>query len=325
MNIQTTDWDKFCIFYFVSKAPSINKASEMLHISQSALSRAISVLEGQMKTRLFDRGSKGIVLTEAGRRFAETVDTIFNEFVRYKSFNDGEKEEPQGLLKVIFPNTLPNLHFSRLTSKFLSLYPKLRLALLRSEKEFAPFEADAAITTFQEKAQGMVQMYLTTIRMGLYASPEYLQKYGMPHQASELERHRLIVLGNPATLSRECPLNKILDIAAKAGKECLPMFYSPSIEEMKETVGSGLGVAILPEEYVCEESSFIRILPQEFSLSLDLYYVFHDFHKKSKRITAYGNFLADQLKVRAEATGKESGAEKRKSWLRNPSYLSSPL
>lgn len=298
MNIQATDWDKFRIFYFVSKAPSITKAAETLRLSQPALSRAIASLENRLQIRLFERGARGIMLTEEGKRLAETVDNVFNEFSRYQEMRSSKQKEVQGLLKVILPRTLPVLQLSRMTPDFLRTYPQIKLALLGCEKErdFTPFEADAAIATFNEHAQDMEQIYLTTCLMGLYASPGYLQKYGMPQKVSDLDAYHLIAFGDPS-MPLSCPFNKVLEWSAKQGKAPVADLYVSSIEEMKWAAEANLGIVTLSEEYVAGDSSLVKVLPEELSLSVDLYYIFRSYHKESKKITTYGTFLSNKFKA----------------------------
>ena len=60
------DWDKLKIFHTVAEASSFTKASTILNLSQSAISRQIQGLEGDLKVQLFERHARGLVLTENG-------------------------------------------------------------------------------------------------------------------------------------------------------------------------------------------------------------------------------------------------------------------
>ena len=60
------DWDKLRIFHAVAEAGSFTHAGEKLNLSQSAVSRQISALEGSLKVPLFHRHARGLVLTEQG-------------------------------------------------------------------------------------------------------------------------------------------------------------------------------------------------------------------------------------------------------------------
>ena len=60
------DWDKLKIFHTVAEASSFTKASTILNLSQSAISRQIQGLETDLKVQLFERHARGLVLTENG-------------------------------------------------------------------------------------------------------------------------------------------------------------------------------------------------------------------------------------------------------------------
>jgi DNA-binding transcriptional LysR family regulator len=298
MNLQTTDWNKFRTFYHVAKAESFTKAAENLHISQPALSRRISSLEESLNMRLLKRVPRGVIPTEEGKALLETVDAMLNVFLRYGENVNNKNEEPQGLLKVAMLKTLPSLHLSWLIPKFLKAYPRIKLALVDSDREvgFSTYQFDAAIREFDENAQNMEQIYLTTSPIGLYASPEYLQLNGTPQKAEDLESHRLIALGNPDNLS-SCAANWVLQVGLPQGQQRIPSLCVSSIAEMKWAVKSGLGIAAFPEEYIAENLYLVRVLPDIPSRPVDLYYVYPSYHKETKRVTAYGEFLADQLKT----------------------------
>jgi hypothetical protein len=104
-------------------------------------------LEVSLKMRLLKRSPKGVVPTEEGKVLLETVDAMLNAFLRYGEKLNNKSEEPQGLLKVAMLKTLPSLHLSWLIPKFLKAYPRMKLALVESDREvgFSTYQADAAI------------------------------------------------------------------------------------------------------------------------------------------------------------------------------------
>ena len=298
MNLHTTDWNKFRTFYHVAKAGSFTRAAENLHICQPSLSRSIMALEVSLKMRLLKRSPKGVVPTEEGKVLLETVDAMLNAFLRYGEKLNNKSEEPQGLLKVALLKTLPNLQMSWLIPKFLKAYPQMKLALVDSDRDvgFSTYQFDAAIREFDENAQNMEQIYLTTSHIGLYASAEYLQLNGTPQKAEDLDEHRLVALGNPENLS-SCSVNWVLKEGLTQSQQRSPSLCVSSIPEMKWAVKAGLGIAALPEEYIAKDLFLVRVLPEIPLFPLDLYYVYPSYHKETKRVTAYGEFLADQLKA----------------------------
>ena len=73
------DWDKLRVFYAVAEAGSFTHAGEKLNLSQSAVSRQISALEASVKTPLFHRHARGLILTEQGEMLNRTVKEVFHK------------------------------------------------------------------------------------------------------------------------------------------------------------------------------------------------------------------------------------------------------
>ena len=65
------DWDKLRVFHAVAEAGSLTRAGEILHLSQSAVSRQIRALEDSLATVLFHRHARGLILTESGELLFE--------------------------------------------------------------------------------------------------------------------------------------------------------------------------------------------------------------------------------------------------------------
>ena len=180
----------------------------------------------------------------------------------------------------------------------------MRLAFVEGSKDigFSSYQADAAIREFDDDAQNLEQIYLTTSLIGLYASAEYIQQNGMPHTDKDLDTHRLIALGDPDNLI-SCGANWVLKVGMTQGTQRTPNLCVNSIPEMKQAVKAGLGIAALPDEYASEDSSLVNVLPESAPMSIDLYYVFPTYHNQTKRVTAYGKFLSEKFKT-TESTQK---------------------
>ena len=73
------DWDKLKIFHTVAEASSFTKASTILNLSQSAISRQIQGLESDLKVQLFERHARGLVLTENGEYLFKSAHEIISK------------------------------------------------------------------------------------------------------------------------------------------------------------------------------------------------------------------------------------------------------
>ena len=75
--MSTLDWDKLRVFHAVAQAGSFTKAGHDLSLSQSAISRQISDLEGRLKITLFHRHARGLILTEQGDVLHKAVREVY--------------------------------------------------------------------------------------------------------------------------------------------------------------------------------------------------------------------------------------------------------
>ena len=94
------DWDKLKIFHTVAEASSFTKASTILNLSQSAISRQIQALEGDLKVQLFERHARGLVLTENGEYLYKSAHEIISKLKDVESNLSGHKDKLNGKLTV---------------------------------------------------------------------------------------------------------------------------------------------------------------------------------------------------------------------------------
>ena len=90
------DWDKLKIFHAVAEAGSFTKATVNLNLSQSAISRQIQSLEQDLKTLLFERHARGLVLTENGEYLFKTAHEVISKLKEVESTLGDYKDKPRG-------------------------------------------------------------------------------------------------------------------------------------------------------------------------------------------------------------------------------------
>jgi DNA-binding transcriptional LysR family regulator len=175
------EWDKLRVFYHVAKCGNITKAAEKLHISQPAISKSIRHLEHRAKCSLFHRAARGVVLTQEGEILFEAVEKVFITIETAKTHME-EVQEPRGVLKVATTVALASLWLVELVPDFLVAYPDIQLDIIGNDEklDMKIREADVSILPFMPNQPDLIQEYLFSCCLQLYASPEYLEKYGVP-------------------------------------------------------------------------------------------------------------------------------------------------
>src|SRR5690348_5913836 len=124
----TMDWDKLKVFHAAAEAGSFTHAGERLGLSQSAVSRQVSALEGELSVSLFHRHARGLILTEQGELLYRTAHEVFMKLEAARTKLTDSRERPNGELKV---STTPGIGVHWLTPRlgeFLDLYPDIHIA-----------------------------------------------------------------------------------------------------------------------------------------------------------------------------------------------------
>jgi DNA-binding transcriptional LysR family regulator len=185
----------------VVEGGSFVKAAELIGITDSGVSRAISRLEGRLGVRLLDRTTRSVTLTDEGRRFYEEVKPHLDAIGDAAAIASGATSAVRGRLKVdIDPFFLPLVLAGRLGA-FCELYPELAIEFVSNEQigDLVSDGIDLAIRFGQPRLSTLVARKLIDAPILTLASPRYLERYGKPAHPSDLASHRCLQFVDPHT------------------------------------------------------------------------------------------------------------------------------
>jgi DNA-binding transcriptional LysR family regulator len=185
----------------VVEGGSFVKAAELIGITDSGVSRAISRLEARLNVRLLDRTTRSVTLTDEGRRFYEEVRPHLNAIDDAAAIASGATSAVRGRLKVdIDPFFLPLVLAGRLGG-FCERYPELSIEFVTSEHvgDLVSEGIDLAIRFGQPRLASLVARKLVEAPILTVASPRYLERYGRPTHPSGLADHRCLQFLDPYT------------------------------------------------------------------------------------------------------------------------------
>ena len=124
------DWDKLKIFHTVAEAGSFTKASTILNLSQSAISRQIQSLEKDLKIHLFERHARGLVLTNNGEYLFKTAHEVISKLKDVESTLGDEKDKLSGKLTVTTVVSFGTTWLTPRIKEFMDLHPGMELSLI---------------------------------------------------------------------------------------------------------------------------------------------------------------------------------------------------
>ena len=286
------DWDKLRVFHAVAEAGSFTHAGESLNLSQSAVSRQISALEESLSVPLFHRHARGLILTEQGELLFRTAREVFAKLAMAESLISESKDRPKGPLKITTTVAFGSIWLTPRIREFMELYPEIQVSLVvdDSELDLSMREADVAIRMSPPRQPDLIQRHLVSVQVHIYASPDYLKKYGTPQRPEDLDNHRLIVYGEDSR--PPVPgVNWLLDAGAKPGHDRRPILSVNNTYGMLRAVMSGLGLSSLPDFVAYENNSLVRVLPELAGPPNEAYFVYPEELRASKRISVFRDFL----------------------------------
>ncbi|MDG1995997.1 MAG: LysR family transcriptional regulator [Emcibacteraceae bacterium] len=289
------DWDKLRIFHTVATAGSFTHAGETLGLSQSAVSRQIRTLEESLQTSLFNRHARGLILTDEGETLYETTkDVVSKIHVTEQQILEGT-ERPRGKLKITTTTSFGSTWMMHNIKKFIDQYPEIDVQMLIGDENYDLLtrKADVAIRFHPAEHLDLIQKQVATFHYHLYASPDYLNKYGRPQNVEELDDHKLITYGNLSTSPIKY-IDWLLDAGAKQKRK--PILEINSIYGVLQAVKSGIGIGSLPDYLVQGSMNIVPVLENNQGHEFPAYFVYTQELRKSKRIAAFKDFIIQEFK-----------------------------
>ena len=286
------DWDKLRIFHAVAEAGSFTHAGELLNLSQSAVSRQVSALEGSLNVSLFHRHARGLILTEQGELLFRTAHEVFGKLAMTAAQLSESKDRPSGPLKITTTVAFGSTWLAPRMHEFMDVYPEVEVNLLLTDQELdlSMREADVAVRLSPPRQADLIQRHLLTVHMNIYASPSYIKKHGAPLNAADMDNHRIVVYGED--IRPPVPdVNWLLRVGSESGQLRRPSLTVNNVYAIMRAVQSGAGLGALPEFMGQGLTDLVQVLPELEGPQLDAYFVYPEELRASKRIQVFRDFL----------------------------------
>ncbi|AYE86088.1 MAG: LysR family transcriptional regulator [Sulfitobacter sp.] len=287
------DWDKLRIFHAVADAGSLTHAGDKLNLSQSAVSRQIRGLEEQLNTNLFHRHARGLILTEQGELLFDATSAMAKRLDAAAARIRDSEEEVFGELRVTTTTGFGTLWLAPRLPKLYEQYPDLKVDLMLEERvlDLPMREADVAIRMKEPSQADLVRKRLMTVRMGLYASPEYLEKHGTPERMEDMTNHRLICQNTDSDQ---------VGAGLQLVKE-LMMYDLRSLLTVNNYFGvlqgvvHHLGLGVLPNYLIQDFPHIVQVMPDIESAEVPVYLAYPEELRQSKRVAAFKDFVQEEI------------------------------
>jgi DNA-binding transcriptional LysR family regulator len=288
------------VFVAVARAGSFVRAAERLHLTASAVGKAVARLEARLGARLFERSTRSLALTEAGTRFYATCTRVLSELEEAEQTLGGDAGVLAGRLRIDLPVTFGRLVVLPVLLPFLRRFPRVQPVLSFTDRfvDMVDEGIDVALRIGSPDAwpPSLRQRYLGQEQKVFCASPAYLAAHGAPAVLADLALHAAIMYrkadGSTSPWLIRHGQSRIEKTALDA------QIVAGNAEVQLDLTLAGLGIAQLPtwlvDPYLLD-GSLVTVLPEHATPGLPMHVVWPTAKQNVPRVSQVVAALCEAL------------------------------
>ncbi|MEA3112665.1 MAG: hypothetical protein QOG58_2464 [Caballeronia sp.] len=251
------------VFVKVAETGSFGRAAAALDLSNAVITRYVALLEAHLNTRLLNRTTRSVSLTEAGASYAEGCRAVIEQVEAIESTVSQTSFDPSGTLKLVASASFSLFGLTPLLCEYREAFPnvKLRLTLLHRPVDLVDEGFDVGIVVPRMVNSGtLINRPLFKVTPVIVAAPGYLAKHGVPLRPADLVAH--------AFLSPSADIHGATWSFTNASGEDEEIVIDPDYtvnnsQMLRQASLSGMGITALPESHVTEDleqGALVRLL-----------------------------------------------------------------
>lgn len=282
------NWDDLRYFLAVAREGQMLGAAGRLDVSQARLSRHIAALEASLGARLFDRTTRGSVMTPDGEALFTVAESIEAELLSGLSKIQGQ-DEISGTVRIGAPDGFGSAFLAPRLGRFRSTYPQLRIQLVPVPRSFSlsEREADIAIMVGRPDKGRLRVRKLVDYSLGLYAAQSYLDRAGHPDVVEQLASHALVGYVDDLIYTPE------LNYAHEFYRDWRSDVEIATAIGQFQAVRAGAGIGICHDFMAAGDPDLVRLFP-ELTVGRSYWLVWHENLRVARRVQAVADLL-DQI------------------------------
>jgi DNA-binding transcriptional LysR family regulator len=289
------------VFRHVVEIGSFVGAAERMDMSAAMASKHVMHLEQQLGARLLNRTTRRVAPTEAGREYYERLSQVLAELDEAEQAVGAASVVPQGRLRVSSLSAFGLRHVMSATADYATLHPQVTVDITLSDRvvEMIDEGFDVAIRASPTglKSSSLIARQVATAHIVLCASPDYLQRHGVPKTLDDLARHNFIEYSGVSAQDLLTAAN-----AANAGGAHLRLtgnMVVNHLEALRVVVLQGAAIALLGTEVVGDDIAAGRLVPLLVDVlpprELPIHVMYASRRHVSAKVRSFVDFLADRF------------------------------
>jgi len=278
------------VFIAVAEHRSFTAAAQRLGITPAMTSKHVKNLEDRLKTRLLNRNSRHVSLSEAGALYFEQTRPLLETLGEIETAVSLSNTTPTGILKISAPVWLASSHFASLLADYRRKYPDMRFDVDLSGSPVGLLEEgyDLALRASRALDPSLIARHLADIRFLLVAAPTFLDRDGRIKTAEGLN-------GQPLLAYSGLPLDgRVSSAGQSATIKFDPILRSENEDLLRRAALAGMGYTFLPMSMIEEDLADGRleiVCEEAMALRVGLYAVYPSRKFLSAKVRTFLDFL----------------------------------
>lgn len=286
------DWSQIQSFAAVAEHGSLSAAARAQNSSQPTLSRHIAQLEATLGTRLFERKSGGMVLTDEGADLLTHATTMADAAAQFTTNRDGHGTAIAGTVRLTASHVVANFILPPILTDLHAAYPGLDIEVIASDttENLLRREADIALRMYRPTQPDVIAKHVVDLPLGVYAAYNYIERHGCPETLDDLRHHSIIGYDRS-------PL--IIDGFAQRGYKVGRDFFAFRSDDQVlcwHMVVAGYGIGFGQRRVADKDPRVVRVSGDQDVGSMPLWLTAHPDLRRIPRVRKVYDWLARHLK-----------------------------
>lgn len=286
------------VFVRVVDAGSFTLAAQQMGLTTAHVSRAVADLERHLRTRLLNRTTRRIALTEAGERYLLRCQQIMSYVEEAEAEAGSAYVKPSGRLRIHAMTSFGQRYVIPAISGYQKRYPDVAVELTLAQRIPDMLEEgyDVSLVLARELPDsGLIYRQLGSTFSMLCASPAYLDKYGAPQKPADLINHALLQLMSPISPLYEWVLE---GPEGHTTVEVKSNFQVNVAEAMLGAIREGMGIGVLPIYSAVDPlraGTIVRVLPQHQVQQMSVYALYPSRQYLDAKISTWVDWMHETV------------------------------
>ena len=286
------------VFVRVVEAGSFTAAAQQMGLTTAHVSRAVADLERHLRTRLLNRTTRRIALTEAGERYLLRCQQIMSYVEEAEAEAGAAYVKPSGRLRIHAMTSFGQRYVIPAISSYQKRYPDVAVELTLAQRIPDMLEEgyDVSLVLARELPDsGLIFRQLGSTFSMLCASPAYIDKHGMPQKPADLANYTCLQLVSPVS-----PLDEWV-IEGPDGMDTIAVksnFQVNVAEAMLASIREGMGIGVLPIYSAVDPlraGTIVRVLPQHRMQQMGVYALYPSRQYLDAKISTWVDWMHESV------------------------------